>query len=143
MLKPKKKGIVRVNKNIDEMTLGELKAAAQKVIQGFEETSTPEGYIPVPSGSHPMLGKRCMIRTYTAGVHIGKVVAVDGMEVLLHDALRLWKWEGGGLSLSVLASEGIVKGRLNKTGTIYLTQCVEFIPTTSKAEKTFEKFTEK
>ena len=52
--------------------------------------------------AHPMLGKYCVVRTYSAGVHIGRVEWVNpqnSMEVLLKDALRLWKWEGGVLSL--------------------------------------------
>ena len=91
---------------------------------------------------HPMLGKRCLVRTYSAGVHIGDVVAVDGMEVQLKNALRLWKWEGGGLSLSAVANNGIKGGRLNKTGEVYLTNMIELIPTTTAAEKSFEKFIE-
>ena len=93
-------------------------------------------------GAHPMLGRRCLIRTYSAGVHIGDVVAVNGMEVQLTNALRLWKWEGGGLSLSAVANNGIKGGRLNKTGEVYLTNVIEFIPTTEKAEATYVKFIE-
>lgn len=91
---------------------------------------------------HPMLGKRCLIRTYSAGVHIGDIVYIDGMEVKLENSLRLWKWQDGGLSLSVIANNGVVKGRLNKTGDIYLTNVIEIIPTTDRAEKTYEKFIE-
>ena len=97
---------------------------------------------PIPAGSHPMLGKRCLVRTYSAGVHIGNVVFVDGMECRLLEALRLWKWEGGGLSLSAVANNGIAAGRMNYTGEVYLTNCIEFIPTTEKAEATYEKFVE-
>ena len=96
-------------------------------------------------GKHPMLGKRCVIRTYSAGVHIGDVVYVNpenSMEVKLENALRLWKWEGGGLSLSAVANNGIKGGRLNKTGEVYLTNAIEFIPTTSEAEKTYVTFIE-
>jgi hypothetical protein len=35
------------------------------------------------------------------------------MEVKLENALRLWKCEGGGLSLSSVANNGIKGGRLN------------------------------
>jgi hypothetical protein len=94
---------------------------------------------------HPMLGKRCIIRTYSAGVHIGDVAWIhpeNSMEVKLENALRLWKWEGGGLSLSAVANNGIQGGRLNKTGEVYLTNVVEYIPTTVLAEKTYEKFIE-
>lgn len=91
---------------------------------------------------HPMLGKRVLVRTYSAGVHIGTLVSANGMECHLKDALRLWKWEGGGLSLSAVAENGIVKGRLNRTPEVFLTNCIEFIPTSESAEKTFEKFVE-
>lgn len=116
---------------LDEITIGEAKQLA--VLFSAE----PSGNRP-----HPMLGKRCLLRTYSAGVHIGDVTQINGCEVLLKNALRLWKWEGGGLSLSAVANNGIVKGRLNETGEVYLTNVIEFIPTTKEAEKTFVKFTE-
>jgi len=94
------------------------------------------------NSGHPMLNRRCLIRTYSAGVHIGDVCKIDGCEVLLKNALRLWKWEDGGLSLSAVANNGIVKGRLNKTGEVYLTNAIEFIPTTCIAEKSFLKWIE-
>lgn len=95
--------------------------------------------------THPMLGKRCLVRTYSAGVHIGTVAYINpnnSMECKLVEALRLWKWEGGGLSLSAVANNGIKGGRLNKTGEVYLTNAIEYIPTTKKAENTYEKFIE-
>ena len=94
------------------------------------------------SSKHPMLGRRCLIRTYSAGVHIGDVVSIDGMEVHLKNALRLWKWEGGGLSVSAVANNGIKGGRLNKTGEVYLTNVIEMIPTTEEAEKSYAEFIE-
>lgn len=94
---------------------------------------------------HPMLGRRCLIRTYSAGVHIGNVAWINpenSMEVKLENALRLWKWENGGLSLSAVANNGIKGGRLNETGEVYLTNAIEYIPTTEEAEKTYVKFIE-
>ena len=70
--------------NIDELTIGEAKVLAA----WFGPTNSIKT-------AHPMLGRRCLIRTYSAGVHIGDVVFVDGMEVQLKNSLRLWKWEGG------------------------------------------------
>lgn len=91
---------------------------------------------------HPMLNRRCLIRTYSAGVHIGTVVAALGGEVHLKDALRLWQWSGGGLSLSAVATAGIKGGRLNRTPEVYLTNAIEFIPTTEAAEVSFVRFIE-
>ena len=119
--------------NINELTIGDVKEL-KKMFGGCENKVSLE--------KHPMLGKRCLCRTYSAGVHIGDVVYVNpenSMEVKLENALRLWKWEGGGLSLSAVANNGIVKGRLNKTGEVFLTNVIEMIPTTTEAEKTYAK----
>lgn len=118
--------------NIDDLTIGEVK----KLTSMFNNQTQQER-------THPMVGRRCLIRTYSAGVHIGDVISVtNGTEVLLKNALRLWKWEGGGLSLSAVANTGIKDGRLNKTGEVLLTNAIEFIPTTIEAEKSYELFVE-
>ena len=117
--------------NINDLTLGQIKE-----IQAMRAATKS-----IPS-SHPMIGRRCLIRTYSAGVHIGDVVAVNEMEVHLKNALRLWKWTDGGLSLSAVANNGIKGGRLNETGEVYLTNAIEIIPTTPEAEKTYVKFIE-
>jgi len=123
--------------NIEELTLKQIKEIARLAPQVINVSNSESAF------THPMIGRRCLIRTYSAGVHIGDVVAVNnGMEVQLKNALRLWKWEGGGLSLSAVANNGIKGGRLNKTGEVYLTNAIEFIPTSSDAEKTFTKFIE-
>ena len=95
--------------------------------------------------THPMLGRRCVIRTYSAGVHIGTITYISpdtSMELKLEDALRLWSWSGGGLSLSAIANNGVKQARINRTGEIYLTNVIEMIPTTEFAEETFKKFIE-
>lgn len=94
---------------------------------------------------HPMIGRRCLIRTYSAGVHIGEVEWINpthSAECKLINALRLWKWSDGGLSLSAVANNGIKGGRLNRTGEIYLTNAIEYIPTSPIAEATYVKFIE-
>lgn len=116
--------------NIDELTLGQIKQL--KAMFGQQE----------PTDQNPMIGRRVLVRTYSAGVHIGTLVSSDGMSCHLKDSLRLWKWEDGGLSLSAVANNGIVKGRLNKTGEVFLTNAIEFIPTTDKAEVSYVKFIE-
>ena len=95
-----------------------------------------------PKPSDFFIGKRCLIRTYSAGVHIGKVEEVSQMEVRLSDALRLWQWKDGGLSLSAVANNGINGGRLNYTGEVLLTNAIEIIPTTEVAEKSYVNFIE-
>lgn len=119
---------------LDNLTIGDAKKLASMF---NNHTQTQPLY-------HPMVGRRCLIRTYSAGVHIGDVENVtNGTEVLLKNALRLWKWEGGGLSLSSVASQGIKGGRLDRTGEVLITNAIEFIPTTPMAEKSYERFLEK
>ena len=123
--------------NISEITIGEAKEIL--ALLGVTTSTRETKHV------HPMLGKRCVIRTYSAGVHIGTVDWVNpdnSMEVKLKDALRLWKWGNGGLSLSAVANNGIKGGRLNRTGEVYLTNAIEYIPTTSAAEETYVKFIE-
>ena len=94
---------------------------------------------------HPLIGKRVLVRTYSAGVHIGTLVAVNPeneMECHLKDALRLWRWTGGGLSLSAVAHNGINGGRLNRTDEVVLTNAIEYIPTTEAAEATYGQYVE-
>jgi hypothetical protein len=122
--------------NLNDLTIGDLRELDKLLNGKIKKEDKP---------SHPMIGKRCLIRTYSAGVHIGDVDYVNpdnSMEVKLKNSLRLWKWEGGGLSLSAVANNGIVRGRLNKTGEIFLTNAIEYIPTTEKAEITYVKFIE-
>jgi hypothetical protein len=119
--------------NINDLTLQQLKDI-QSLFQNKNSQS-----------SHPMLGRRCLIRIYSAGVHIGDVTWINpenSMELKLDNALRLWKWEGGGLSLSAVANNGIKGGRLNYTGEVFLPNAIEYIPTTKEAEESYAKFVE-
>lgn len=120
--------------NINDITAGEIK----DFLAAIGKTVAPEAAH--EHAPHPMLGRRCVIRTYSAGVHIGTVEWVNpdnSQEVKLKDALRLWKWTGGGLSLSAVANNGIKNGRVNRTGEVFLTNAIEYIPTTQAAEDTY------
>ena len=119
--------------NIDNLTYKELKEIANLFSSNNQDAK------------HPALGKRCLVRTYSAGVHIGNVVWINpnnSMECKLENALRLWKWTDGGLSLSSVANNGIKNGRLNETGSVSLTNAIEYIETTKEAEETYVRFIE-
>ena len=83
-----------------------------------------------------MLGKICVVRTYSAGVFLGKVVERDGKEVRITDARRLWYWDGAA-SLSQLANDGVSKPENCKfpapVAEIVLTEAIELIPATEAA----------
>jgi hypothetical protein len=118
--------------NIEDLTVGEARQIA--ALFGDINNQAPN--------RHPMVGRRCLIRTSTAKVHIGDVVHAEGMECKLQNALRLWKWESDGLSLSAVATNGIKGGIINSTGEVYLTNAIEFIPTTAAAEESYVRFIE-
>ena len=94
--------------------------------------------IEVETENSPMLGKVCVVRTYSAGVHIGTLAAKTGRNVLLTDAVRLWKWTDA-FSLSEVATQGVGEdSRISEAvEMIELTEAVELIPATEKAQGTF------
>ena len=128
--------------NIDDLTIREAREIAALFANGNSPVASTT---PKTTWQHPFIGKRVLVRTYSAGVHIGTLVSVNSdnaMECHLKDALRLWKWTNGGLSLSAVAHNGIKGGRINRTDEVTLTNAIEYIPTTPEAEATYVKFIE-
>ena len=89
-----------------------------------------------------MLNRRVLIRTNSAGVHIGYAASIDKDEVHLTNALRLWSWTDGGLSLSAIAIRGVKKARIDRTGEVYLTNVIEIIPVSTEADASYARFIE-
>lgn len=89
----------------------------------------------------PMVGKYCMVRTFSAGVFAGTIVSREGREVLLKNARRIWYWEGAA-SLSQLATEGTTVPKKCKfprpVNEVLLTEAIEIIPITVKAARSIE-----
>lgn len=83
-----------------------------------------------------MIGKICVVRTYSAGVFFGMVKERNGKEVTMTDARRLWYWDGA-VSLSQLANEGVSKPENCKfpapVAEVLLTEAIEIIPATEAA----------
>jgi hypothetical protein len=50
--------------------------------------------------------KPVIIRTFSAGVHFGYLVAKDGKEVTLEGSRRIWRWRGAN-SLNELSQFGL------------------------------------
>lgn len=84
-----------------------------------------------------MIGKYCMIRTYSAGVFAGTLKERNGKEALLTDARRIWYWRGAA-SLSQLAADGTSDPHGCKfpvaVDEVLLTEVIEIIPITDKAK---------
>ena len=83
-----------------------------------------------------MIGKTCIVRTYSAGVFLGTVKERNGKEVLLTNARRIWYWDGAA-SLSQLANDGTKKPQNCKfpapVAEVLLTEAIEIIPATEAA----------
>ena len=89
-----------------------------------------------------MIGKYCMVRTYSAGVFAGTLKSREGKEAVLSEARRIWYWDGAA-SLSQLATEGTSKPQNCKfpcpVDEVLLTEVIEIIPITEAAAKSIEK----
>jgi len=71
-----------------------------------------------------------IVRTYSAGVHVGELVSRKGIEVTLANARRLWRWRGAN-TLNEVALRGAAQEftRLSEpVPSIDLTQAIEVIP---------------
>jgi len=91
-----------------------------------------------------MNGKYVIVRTYSAGVFAGTLVARNGREVELSDARRLWYWKGAA-SCSELAMKGVSRPAHCKfpapMDSVLLLEAIEIIPVTEIAEKSIKGVT--
>lgn len=79
-----------------------------------------------------------IVRTYSAGVHIGTLKERNGMEVTLTNARRLWRWEGA-FTLNAVATNGVdrTESRIScSVPEITLTQAIEIIPVSEGVDLT-------
>lgn len=88
-----------------------------------------------PSGK--MEGKYVIVRTYSAGVFAGTLVARREKEVELKDARRIWHWQGAA-SLSQLATTGTSKPDQCKfpapVSQVILTEAIEILLCSEEAQ---------
>lgn len=81
-----------------------------------------------------MIGQKVIVRTYSAGVHFGTLVARDGREVTLSAARRIWRWNGAN-TLNEIALRGVLPtSRISDpVPSILLTEAIEVIPCSEAA----------
>jgi hypothetical protein len=79
----------------------------------------------------PFIGRKVMVRTYSAGVHFGTLVSKNGQNAVLENAHRVHYWAKA-CSLSQLAMEGdkdIKNSRISMAvNEIELDRVIEVIP---------------
>jgi hypothetical protein len=117
--------------NIDSFTLGELKQIAAIVNNQIAQPA-------INTAPHPFIGKYVIARCYSAGVHAGEVVSVDGETCVLKDSRRLWSWKAkDGVALSGVAQTGVQLGcKIDVVNPeIYLTGICELIPCSEVAKE--------
>lgn len=80
------------------------------------------------------IGTFVVVRTYSAGVHVGTLASRDGKEVTLTDARRIWYWNGAN-TLHEIALSGVGKGsKVSETvPSVLLTEAIEIIGATEAA----------
>ena len=125
--------------NINDLTLGQAREIAAQF--GAQPSSTT---LTASEEQSVFLCKHVLVRTFSAGVHIGYLVKKDGTNVLLKDARRIWKWEGA-FTLSEVATAGPKKqgSRIScAVPMIELTQATEIIGTSEEARKAFDAINE-
>ena len=122
---------------IKDLTLGQLQTLlsmfgnARTDIVGIEQCQITQ--------PHPLVGQVCVVRTYSAGVHIGEIVSINGTKCELKNAQRLFSWKGA-FTLSEVANIGVsTESRLAMPTAIYLSQAIEYIPATAQAIESFKR----
>ena len=87
-------------------------------------------------------GKYCVIRGDRSGVFAGNVEERNGQEIIIKNCRRLWYWDGA-CSISELAVNGTSKPKNCKftltVDELELTDVIEIIPCTEKAEKSIKE----
>ena len=116
--------------NINDLTIGQAKELAKF----FTKTDKVEGL-------SSLLGKKVIIRTYSAGVWFGELTEKSGSEVILKNARRLWRWKAvESISLSAVALYGIDQSQskiVEAVPEIWL-EAIEITPCTEKSIDSIE-----
>lgn len=117
--------------NIDDLTIGQAKQLASLL-----------GGSVAPSGTlTSMIGKKCIVRTYSAGVWFGEIAEKAGTEVIVKNARRMWQWWAAeSISLSGVAVYGINqdKSKIAPAVESVWLDAIELIPSTDVAIKSIE-----
>lgn len=100
-------------------------------INGIEYVQTAAvANLPAPAGPE------VIVRTYSAGVHIGILKSRDGREVVLTNAKRLYSWSGA-FTLNAVSQNGVDRknSRISKpVPEITLLEAIEILPVASSVD---------
>lgn len=117
--------------SINDVTIGQLMSLKELFGIGKDQNA----------GLQTHVGKKCVIRTYSAGVWFGKIEEKSGKEVIVSNARRLWRWHTKkSISLSAIANGDIdlTKCRFPAAVSEVWLEAIETIPATDTAIKLIE-----
>lgn len=120
--------------NIDHLTLGELKQIAAMF---NNQAAQPAAATSI----NDMIGEKCIVRTYSAGVWYGVIEKKVGSEVIVKNARRLWQWRAAqSISLSAVAVHGVDPEGCKFAPAVDLVwlEAIELIPCTAPAVASIE-----
>jgi len=108
--------------NIDDLTIGE----AREIASFFQPVESNKGF------KNPLIGSYVLVRTYASGVHFGKLIQHQNQNIVLDEAIRIWKWKAKkGIALSGVAMHGLDMDYDNKldsmTSNHVITDAIEII----------------
>lgn len=118
--------------NINDLTLGQLKEINALLAAGKEQKTEVLSC---------MIGKKVIIRTYSAGVWFGTLDQKDRNEVILRNARRMWAWWAKeGISLSSVSVNGIIceKSKIAEAVDAVWLEAIEIIPCSDIAVNSIE-----
>ena len=80
-----------------------------------------------------------LVRTYSAGVHVGELISREGKEVTLRNAVIIYRWRGAN-TLREVATDGVTTNEYtrisNPVSEVLLTEAIEIMPVAEKAAST-------
>ena len=117
--------------DINSLTIGQAKELAS--LFGAAQQQQPS--------LNSMIGKKCIVRTYSAGVWFGEIAEKSGNEVIVKNARRMWKWWAAeGISLSSVALHGVKheESKIVEAVPAVWLEAIELIPASEKAIASIE-----
>ena len=96
---------------------------------------------PQSASLNSMIGKKVIIRTYSAGVWFGTLSEKSGNEVIISNARRMWRWFAAeSISLSAVAIHGIKedKSQIAEAVPSVWLEAIEIIPCSTKSSDQIE-----
>ena len=117
--------------DINSLTIGQAKELAALFGSAQQQQSS----------LNSLIGKKCIVRTYSAGVWFGEIIEKSGNEVIVKNARRMWKWWAAeGISLSSVALHGVKhdESKIVEAVPAVWLEAIELIPASEKAIASIE-----